>query len=373
MTDWSQEGLKWIFQPGLPDVIGDEERCYLRPLGFSWGLERAFGGIRLAGTGAYFHSVALIRRRGGTARVTVEPVAAFERWLDGLPKDHTDSLARPWQSLSCLHGWVDGTALTSALVMGIVNVTPDSFSDGGDHPDAESAIQHGYGLIRAGADVIDIGGESTRPGARPVSPDEEQARVLPVIRALDGHYLPLSVDTRNAETMRRALAAGAWMVNDVSALRHDPEALSVVADRGVPVILMHSRASPETMREHTRYAHPALDVYDALAERISAVEAAGIARDRILVDPGIGFAKTPRQSHQILRWLALFHGLGCPIVVGASRKSFIGTLSGEPHAKRRLPGSIAAALMAVERGAHVLRVHDVWETRQALAVMQGGR
>jgi dihydropteroate synthase len=255
------------------------------------------------------------------------------------------------------------------LVMGTLNVTPDSFSDGGRFLAADRAIAAGEAMRAAGADIIDIGGESTRPGADPVPVAEEQARVLPVIRALAPGG-PVSIDTRNAVTMRAALAAGAAIVNDVSALRHDPEALSAVAEAGCPVVLMHMRGTPATMKALATYRDVALDVAEELAARVAEAEAAGIPRGRIVLDPGIGFAKTPAQNLALLARLGVLHGLGCPLLVGVSRKSFIGLYGGAPNTDDRLPGSLAAGLAAVAAGAAILRVHDVAETVQALALWQ---
>jgi dihydropteroate synthase len=251
-------------------------------------------------------------------------------------------------------------------MMGIVNVTPDSFS--GDGLSRSAAIAHARALHEAGADLIDIGGESTRPGAAPVASAEECRRILPVIEALAGR-MPISVDTRHAATMRATLAAGARIVNDISALRHDPAALSVVASAGAPVILMHMLGDdPQRMQDAPHYADVALEVAGFLAGRIDAAVAAGIARERIAIDPGIGFGKTAAHNLALLRRLPLLAGLGCPILVGASRKSFIGRLSGEAAAAGRVAGSVAVALFAAERGAAILRVHDVAETVQALRV-----
>lgn len=255
-------------------------------------------------------------------------------------------------------------------VMGILNVTPDSFSDGGDAYDQGRAIALGRQMIADGVDVIDIGGESTRPGAEPVSPKEEQRRLLPVIAALAG-TVPISVDTRHAATMEAALDAGATIVNDVSALMHDPMAASVVARRECPVILMHMRGTPATMRDHAHYGDIAREVGAELAARVARAEAAGIDRAAIAIDPGIGFAKTAEQNLVLLRALPVLGAAGLPMVVGVSRKNFIGMLGREDDPKRRGPGSIAAGLFALIQGASVLRVHDVAATVQAVRVWQG--
>ncbi len=253
------------------------------------------------------------------------------------------------------------------LVMGVINVTPDSFSDGGDHFRAEDAIAAGEAMVEAGADILDIGGESTRPGAERIPPAEEIGRIVPVVAAL-ARRAPVSVDTRNAATMKAALAAGARIVNDVSGLTHDPAAAGVIADADCPVVLMHMRGTPATMNALATYDDVALDVHDELADRIAAAEQAGIARGRIILDPGIGFAKTAEQNLELLRRLRLFRGFGLPLLVGVSRKRFIGLYGDAPEPKRRVPGSLAAALWAAINGVSILRMHDVAETVQALRV-----
>lgn len=254
------------------------------------------------------------------------------------------------------------------LLMGIVNVTPDSFSDGGRHAGATAAIAAGHAMLEAGADIIDIGGESTRPGAAPVTAEQEIARILPVVREL-AKAAPVSIDTRHAWTMRAAMDAGAEVINDISALRHDPEALALVARSEAPVVLMHMPGTdPATMQSLADYGDVAVEVAAFLRERIAACEAAGIPRGRIAVDPGIGFGKTLDHNLALIDRLPLIAALGCRVVLGASRKRFIGTLSGVEEASQRVPGSLAAALAGAARGASVLRVHDVAETAQAIAV-----
>lgn len=255
------------------------------------------------------------------------------------------------------------------LVMGIVNVTPDSFSDGGRHLDARAAIAAGHAMLEAGADILDIGGESTRPGAAPVTVDEECGRILPVVREL-AKAATVSVDTRNARTMRAALEAGAEIVNDVTALRHDPDAARAVAEAECGVVLMHMKGTdPRTMQQDIRYDDVAVEVADFLAGRLAFAEAAGIARHRIALDPGIGFGKRLPQNLALTERLPLLVGLGCPVLFGASRKRFIGELSGVERAEDRVAGSVAAAIAAAQRGAAILRVHDVAQTVQALAVL----
>jgi dihydropteroate synthase len=254
------------------------------------------------------------------------------------------------------------------LVMGILNITPDSFSDGGQFSDPAHAIDAGHMLLEAGADLLDIGGESTRPGAQPVSPEEECRRILPVIREL-AKAATISVDTRNAATMLAALEAGAEIVNDVTALRHDPAAARVLARGEAGIILMHMRGDdPRTMQQDPRYGDVALEVAQFLADRIAAVERMGIARERLAIDPGIGFGKRMPHNLALMDRLPLLAGIGCPIVFGGSRKRFIGTISGVETPGDRMAGSVAAALHAANHGAAILRVHDVAETVQALAV-----
>jgi dihydropteroate synthase len=256
------------------------------------------------------------------------------------------------------------------LVMGILNITPDSFSDGGRHFDASAAIEAGHAMLQAGADILDIGGESTRPGAEPVSPDEEIARVIPVVREL-AKAAPVSIDTRHAATMQAALDAGAEIINDVTALRHDPAAVDFLARNQAPIVLMHMPGTdPRSMQAQADYADVVLEVARFLRDRVATLEALGIARARIAIDPGIGFGKTMAPNLALIEALPILAQIGCPIMLGASRKRFIGTLSGVEQAEARLAGSLAVALAGAARGAAILRVHDVAETIQALAVWQ---
>ncbi len=255
--------------------------------------------------------------------------------------------------------------------MGILNVTPDSFSDGSVFSDPAVAISAGLQMMREGADVIDVGGESTRPGAQPVPEQAEQARVLPVVAALARAGATVSIDTRHASTMARALDAGARIVNDVTALTHDPRAMPLVARRGCPVVLMHMRGTPTTMAGFAHYEDVAAEVASELSDRVAAAEAAGVSRARIAVDPGFGFAKTAEQDVALMRQLPALARLGCPILVGISRKRTVRSLAEEDDPMRCGSGSVAAALFAVTRGASILRVHDVAATRQAVAVWRG--
>tara|TARA_B100001939_G_scaffold348006_1_gene371958 strand:- start:2032 stop:3126 length:1095 start_codon:yes stop_codon:yes gene_type:complete len=354
-------------------------KLYLQPLGFLRGAlarsaEAAGQARRLAGLDLSFTQLRLIRR-AGPREVTeqIVPVGAFADHMAAYPveqktqiKDLFAHLIRPRPPL-CLP---DGTRLDlqTPRIQGILNVTPDSFSDGGRFDKAAAALRHARFMHQAGADFIDIGGESTRPGAEPVSLEEELGRVIPLVEELAGEGIPLSVDTRNAPVMAQALEKGAHIINDVSALTHDRDSLSVVAASTAPVILMHAQGSPQTMQQDPRYDDVVLDVFDYLEERIACCLEAGISRDRLIADPGIGFGKTVEHNLALLRHISLFHGLGVPLLLGASRKSFIGALSGAQTATDRLPGSLATAQAFWDQGGQIVRVHDVAQTRQALTI-----
>ena len=325
---------------------------YARPLSMQDHV-RPKGAYPLAGGWCWFDRAELLER-GQPGRV----VPARD-----LPGDMLDHLTAPRAALA-------GLTMDRPRLMGILNVTPDSFSDGGRFLAPEAALAQGRALVDAGADILDIGGESTRPGAQTVPDDAEIARVVPVIAGLraGGMTTPVSIDTRKAGVARAALAAGADVVNDVSALAHDPGMAGVVGHAQVPVVLMHAGGPPETMQDDPRYGNVLLDIHDALAARVDAAVAAGISRARIVIDPGIGFGKTAAHNLALVRGLSLFHGLGLPVMLGASRKRFIGTLGGD--AMERMPGSVAVALAGVAQGVQVLRVHDVAATGQALALWQ---
>ena len=263
-----------------------------------------------------------------------------------------------------------GLELTRPLVMGIINVTPDSFSDGGDAFRFEDAIARGHELIEQGAVILDIGGESTRPGADPVSEDEEIARVVPVISALKDTGVTISIDTRHASVMGAAIAAGATIVNDVTALTGDARSLDVVADMGVSLVLMHMQGTPEDMQRNPHYDDVVGEVLSHLETQVTACVERGVPRSEIAVDPGIGFGKTIDHNLELLNSLGAFRALECPLVLGVSRKSMISRLSRDEPPKGRVAGSIAAALAGIARGADIIRVHDVAETCQAIAVWQ---
>ncbi len=345
-------------------------RTYLRPTAF---VDAPFGHdgkvARLAGSLCWFSAVELIRADGPRSQSELIPVERFEPPAE---------LAETWARLTSLRPPLQVGQRTIRLdqpqVVGILNVTPDSFSDGGRHADPSVAAEAGHVMAAAGAAIVDVGGESTRPGARAVWEGDEVKRVLPVVEQLARSGTAVSVDTRKALVMEAALASGAGLVNDVSALTFDERAPAIVAAAACPVVLMHHQGTPETMQESPSYDRPVLlEVYDWLEARVAAAVAAGIDRSRIIVDPGIGFGKTVAHNLQLLNGLALLHGLGCPIMLGASRKRMIGALAGEAPADQRLPGSLALALKAAEQGVHLLRVHDVPETAQALKVWRGLR
>lgn len=258
-------------------------------------------------------------------------------------------------------------------IMGILNVTPDSFSDGGRFDSAGAAVAAGIAMHRAGAAIIDVGGESTRPGAEPVPLAEELARVMPVVEGLVAAGVPVSIDTMKPEVMAAATRAGAEMINDVTALSFSPESLAVAAESGAAVVLMHMRGRPRTMQQAPHYEDVVAEVFGFLAARIAAAEAAGIPRTRLLADPGIGFGKALDHNLALLRCLERFHALGVPLLLGASRKSLISAIAGPAPADARLGGSLALALRAAEAGVAWVRVHDVAETAQALAVWKAAR
>ena len=250
--------------------------------------------------------------------------------------------------------------------MGVLNVTPDSFSDGGQFAGTAGAVAHARQLAQEGADIIDIGGESSRPGAAPVNAEEELRRILPVIEQLPD--LLVSVDTTKAVVAERALAAGARIVNDISALRHDAGMMPVVRNTGAGVVLMHMQGTPATMQQQPRYADVVQEVREFLAERIAGTVAGGIKKTQIAIDPGLGFGKSMEHNLQLLAELEQLRDLGCPILVGASRKSFIGQVLNRP-VEQRLPGSLAAVAWAVLHGAHIVRVHDVAATADAVRLI----
>ena len=259
-------------------------------------------------------------------------------------------------------------SLDQSRIMGVINVTPDSFSDAGEVFAQADAVARGKAMVEAGVDILDVGGESTRPGAQEISISEELDRVIPVIEGLLETGVILSVDTRHAEVMAGAIQAGAHIINDVTALTGEPKSLEVVANLGCPVILMHMQGEPGTMQNAPMYEDAPREVSDYLAKRIKACEAAGIARSQIAIDPGIGFGKTVDHNLQIIKQIERLHEHGCAIVLGVSRKRFIGLITDTQNPQGRLPGSLAAAVYARTKGVQIFRVHDVAESKQALLI-----
>jgi dihydropteroate synthase len=347
-------------------------RSLIRPTGF---VDSPFGHdgkvARLAGGLNWFASVELLNV-DGNRRVSSELVP-----VEGAEARFDEDLAAQWAALTAprppLQLGERTVRLDQPQVMGIVNVTPDSFSDGGQFAEAAVAAEAGADMAGQGAAIVDVGGESTRPGAKPVWEGDEIERIAPVIRQLSAGGAAVSVDTRKADVMTAALEAGARMVNDVSALTYDDRSAATIAAAGVPVVLMHHQGAPETMQDNPRYDDVLVEVYLWLEERIGAAQASGIARDKILIDPGFGFGKNVAHNLELMNGFALFHSLGCPLVIGTSRKRTIGALSGEAPVDQRLGGSIAFALKAAEQGAQLLRVHDVAETVQAIRIWRGLR
>lgn len=331
--------------------------------------------------GRHVHLGAAVICHAGRRRLWEGLLSAsmLEEWMRRLPERLAERLHRrlavltdPPAPLVLPDGRrLDLSAPDCPLVMGIVNVTPDSFSDGGQFVSPDEAIAHGRALAAAGAAILDVGGESTRPGAEPVPVEVELARVLPVVKALAGDGHVVSIDTRKSAVAQAAIEAGAAIVNDVSAGTHDPAMAGVVAEAGVPVVLMHARGDPRTMQQNPSYEDVLLEVFAWLEERIRVFTAAGVALDNIIIDPGIGFGKRVQDNLALIRDLGAFHGLGRPVMLGASRKSFIRALGGAEAPAERLGGSLTAALAGWQAGAQILRVHDVAATREALAVARG--
>lgn len=342
-------------------------KTYYRPTGF---VDAPFGYdgqvARLAGGLVWFSAVEVIEREGGR-RVS-------QRLL---PVSEIDTAGEAWSRLTAPRAPISvgerTLRFTEPAVMGILNMTPDSFSDGGSHASVEAAAAAAVAMAADGAALIDIGGESTRPGAPEVWEGDEIARVGPLIERLARGGIAISVDTRKSAVMLDALARGAGMVNDVSGLTFDNKAAEIIAKAGCPVVIMHAQGGPATMQAAPKYQDTLLDVYDWLEARVERAVDAGITRERIIVDPGIGFGKSVRHNLEILNGMALFHGLGLPVLMGASRKRLIGALSNEAVVDKRLGGSLALVMIALAQGVQLLRVHDVAESVQAVRVWRGLR
>ena len=368
----------------LPRDLPDSARLYLRPIGLvggpaaaslvAAGTARPVAGGVLAFTGCEVCIRTSARTPGRIGRIGAT-LADLERWatrVGGATEARIASLlARITEPRAALDGWDPARP----RLMGILNVTPDSFSDGGDYATPAAAVAQGVRLAEAGAGILDIGGESTRPGAKPVTPQEEIARVLPVIEGLAARRdalrgAKISVDTRRAAVMRASLAAGADIINDITALTGDPESMAVAADSRAMVMLMHMQGEPRTMNVAPTYDDVVLDVFDALEARLEACVAAGIDRHRLVADPGIGFGKRGKENLAILQELALYHGLGVPLLLGASRKGLGDAASGRATPSQRLPSSLGAAMHGLSQGVQILRVHDIAETRQVLTLWE---
>ena len=348
----------------LPEALSDGARIYIRrdfSTHLEWRCRPSFENRARDRIPDSVEFEVLIREESRIQR-TVARVEDIRRWAVGPAiqfRQRIDTLLTCYSApLVDIPGF---GGKPRPLIMGILNVTPDSFFDGGLHFTAAKAVAHGLALTDVGADIIDVGGESTRPGAQPVSPTEEQERVLPVIKDLVAHGIMVSVDTRRSSTMAAALAAGAGLINDVSGLAFDSESLTMAAGADVPIVLAHSLGA--TGHDAPNYDDIVLGVYDFLEARVDSCANAGIARTRLILDPGLGFGKSADDNLALLRELSVFHGLGCPLLLGASRKRFVACHGEQPS--RRLAGSLAAALRGIDQIVRILRVHDVAETVQA--------
>ena len=343
-----------------------DAKLYLRPVGLLYGAtanEAVASGLALplAGGPIAFAAAELIEGAPGKSKTRLVTARS-------LAESHDPDLSKVLARVTAARPPFAGLSFDRPLIMGIVNVTPDSFSDGGLYDTKEEAILHAAELADAGAAIIDIGGESTRPGSDAVEEEEELARVVPVLGGLSGLKAVISVDTRKAEVARAAANAGAAILNDVSAFTYDPESVAVAAETRLSVILMHAQGEPKTMHLNPIYTDVVLEVFDYLEQRIEAAKAAGISHAKIAADPGVGFGKTMAHTLRLLANLSLFHALGVPLLVGASRKRFTAGISGGDQPKSREPGSLAVAISAASQGIQILRVHDVAGSRQGLAV-----
>ncbi|WP_300067414.1 dihydropteroate synthase [uncultured Ruegeria sp.] len=324
-------------------------KTYFRPL-VQHGPARPKGAVELAGQPLWFTHAEVLTRENPAQ---VLPVAE-------IPSDALGRLTNPRADLC-------GLDMKCPHIMGILNATPDSFSDGGLHNSVEGARNAAAEMVAHGATILDIGGESTRPGADFVPEDEEIARTRPLIEAIRAETdVLISIDTRKASVAKAASAVGAGLVNDVSGFTFDPDLAPLCAQLGTPVCVMHMQGDPATMQDDPQYDNVLLDVYDFLEGQITHLERLGLNRENIVVDPGIGFGKSQDHNLALLRSLSLFHGLGCPILLGVSRKGFVGSIGQEPRKDARAPGSIALALAGLSQGVQIIRVHDVAETAQAL-------
>jgi dihydropteroate synthase len=351
---------------------------YLRPTGFIDSPQRHDGAsARLAGTMLWFSQIEVIDRTGAATERHLVDMRHWDDFVSALPADKQSRCGQLHARITAPRAPLQLGQRTIRLdqpqAIGIINMTPDSFSDGGKNADVEVAAEAAFAMTSAGAAMIDVGGESTRPGAPLVWEGDEIARVEPLIKRLAASGTAISIDTRKAAVMEAAAAAGATMINDISALLFDDRSLEVARALNLPVVLMHAPSQATDPHKGGDYDDVVTNVFDWLEERVDAVEAVGISRDKILVDPGIGFGKSLADNLALINSLSIYHGLGCPILFGASRKRMIGALSNEATVEQRLGGSIFLAMKAVEQGAHIVRVHDAAETVQAIQVWRGLR
>ncbi len=355
-------------------------KVYIRPVGMAESPQIYEGDtLRLGGSLAWCHMLEIaVYDEGKLQRRTVTPVSGFGDALTDLPGNVAATAQEQFVNLSRVHEPMQLGGRTvrfdQPLIMGILNVTPDSFSDGGNFSDdPQAAVDAGFAMGQAGATIIDIGGESTQPEAPAVWEGDEIKRTIPVVEKLAAGGIVISIDSRKAGVMEAALAAGAHIVNDISALQHDTRSLDVVAQAGCPVILMHSPSAGADPHVGNGYINVVTDVFDHLQARIDAALEAGIDRANIIVDPGIGFGKSLEDNLALVNRIGLFHALGQPILFGASRKRMIGALSNEAPADQRLAGSLTLAQRAIDAGAHIIRVHDVPQTLQMVHIWRGLR
>ena len=351
---------------------------YLRPTGFIESPQQHEGAsARLAGGMLWFTQIEMIDKTGAATLRKLVDMRGWDAFVAGLSADKQTRCnllySRMISSRAPLTMRERTIRLDQPQVMGIINMTPDSFSNDGKNADIEAAAAAAIAMSSAGAAIIDVGGESTRPGAPLIWEGDEIKRVEPLIQRLSSAGTAVSIDSRKAAVMEAAILTGAAMINDVSALLFDDRSIETAKTTGVPVVLMHAPSQSSDPHKGGDYSDVVTDVFDWLEERVNAVEAAGIARDKILVDPGIGFGKSLTNNLAIINNLAIFHAIGCPILFGASRKRMIGALSNEAPVEARLGGSVFLAMKAVEQGAHIVRVHDVPETVQAIHVWRGLR
>ena len=347
-----------------------KSKNYLRPFGFVGSkegklLEKKKKAIRLADGNRFFTKIEIIKKKG---KITSE-LMSVEKFIKLVEKKKNQNLMNILSKIKSKRNLLSKSPFKKKqyYIFGILNITPDSFSDGGDNLLLDNAINNTKEMIKNEVDFIDVGGESTRPGAKKVNTNDEILRIMPIIQYLHKNNVNISLDTRNAETMKFGLLSGVSIINDVSALTNNKDSIEVIKEFKKPIILMHMPGNPKTMMNHI-YKNFLLDIYDYLEERIEFCVENGINRSNIIVDPGIGFGKDSKHNTEVLKNISIFHSLGCPIMLGASRKRFISNIYGQSSPKERLAGSLAVALHSLNQGIQIFRVHDVYETKQALEI-----